>query len=80
MNRYREGEMTSKEVDNMVDTICRRMGNSDNKVMKKFYCKVCWNVPNAMIWDCVELAISKGKNKPAYLTYLFNQELLKRKM
>lgn len=69
-NRYRA-------IDKRADTVCRKMGNSGDKVAFKLYCKAFNHLSEATVWDCVELASTKGRTPVKYLSWLLKRELMK---
>lgn len=63
------------EVDAEAHAIESKMGNVGDQVAHKLYCKALYKLAPVTIWNCVELALNKGRNPKKYLSWLLTEEL-----
>lgn len=66
-----------RKVDNEAYAVEKKMGNVGDPVAHKLYCKAFYRLAPATIWDCVELALKKGRHPARYLSWLLTRELNK---
>ena len=74
---FNDNDNRNRAIDERADAVCRKMGNSGDEIAFKLYCKAFNHLSEATVWDCVELASSKGRTPVKYLSWLLRQELIK---
>lgn len=74
---FNDNDNRNRLIDEQADAVCRKMGNRGDTIAFKLYCKAFNHLSEATIWDCVELANSKGRTPVKYLSWLLRKELIK---
>ena len=74
---FNDNDNRNRAIDERADAVCRKMGNSGDEIAFKLYCKAFNHLSEATVWDCVELASSKGRTPVKYLSWLLRRELIK---
>lgn len=59
------------QADAIADKLARALNNPDGRL---FYCKVAWRLPEARIWNNLEIA-QTGRNPRNYFTWLCKREM-----
>ncbi len=72
--RHQQSFGRHAQVTNEARAVCRKIGSDQSF---ELYCKAFYKLSPATIWDCVELAIEKGRSPERYLTWLLVQKLNK---
>lgn len=64
-----------RSVDRLAQHLSRKMGNEDNRVAYKLYCKAFYALSEDKVWSLCELAQKKGRDPAKYLSWLLSNEI-----
>lgn len=68
--RYSPEEIA--RADRIADYLCDKIGSRGARV---FYCEAAYHLSEDVIYDCLEIALKKGRNPLKYLSWLLKQNL-----
>ena len=74
-NVYDNVSSRVRSVDDLAQYLTRKMGNEDNRVAYKLYCKAFYVLSEDKVWALYELAQQKGRNPAKYLSWLLSNEI-----
>lgn len=60
------------QVNLIAEKLIRELGNPSGRL---FYCKVGWKLPEASIWNNLELAQTRGRDPKVYFSWLCKREM-----
>ena len=64
-----------RSVDSKAEHLARKIGNEDNEIAYKLYCKAFYVLSEDKIWSLYELAQKKGRDPAKYLSWLLSNEI-----
>lgn len=64
-----------RSVDCLAHRLSEKMGNEDNRVAYKLYCKAFYVLSEDKVWRLYELAQNKGRDPAKYLSWLLSNEI-----
>lgn len=68
--RYSPEEIA--RADRIADYLCDKIGS---RGARAFYCEAAYHLSEDVIYDCLEIALKKGRNPLKYLSWLLKQNL-----
>ena len=68
----RKTQAEIERADRLADYACEKIGS---RGAREFYCKAAYELSDAIFIDCVETAVSKGRNPTKYLSWLLSYQL-----
>ena len=64
-----------RSVDYKAQYLCQKMGNEDDRIAYKLYCKAFYVLTEDKVWRLYELAQNKGRDPAKYLSWLLSNEI-----
>lgn len=64
-----------RSVDAKAQHLSEKMGNEENRVAYKLYCKAFYVLSEDKVWRLYELAQNKGRDPAKYLSWLLSNEI-----
>lgn len=58
--------------DRIADYLCRKIGSTGART---FYCEEAYHLSDDIIYECLKIAIKKGRTPVKYLSWLLKQNL-----
>lgn len=64
-----------RSVDAKAAHLARKIGNEDNEIAYKLYCKAFYVLSEDKVWSIYELAKKTGRDPVKYLSWLLSNEI-----
>lgn len=64
-----------RSVDAKAEHLARKIGNQDNEIAYKLYCKAFYVLSEDKVWRLYELAQNKGRDPAKYLSWLLSNKI-----
>lgn len=64
-----------RSVDCLARRLSEKMGNEDNRVAYKLYCKAFYVLSEDKVWRLYELVQNEGRDPAKYLSWLLSNEI-----
>lgn len=64
-----------RSVDSKVEHLARKIGNEDNEIAYKLYCRAFYVLSADKVWSLYELTQKKGRNPVRYLSWLLSNKI-----